>query len=1050
MLVLISSSVWAQKTVTGKVTDDAGVPVPGASVLIKGTSKGTATDFDGNYTIQANDGDSLEFSSVGFSTETKKVAGGGKSLVINVLLKEDVQQLDDVVVVGFGTQKKVNLTGAVSTVDSKALESRPVATVTEALQGVVAGLNIGTASTGGQLNASKNIDIRGTGTIGDGSASGPLVLIDGMEGNLNALNPDDIENISVLKDAAAASIYGSRAPFGVILITTKKGKAGRVSVNYSSNLRADSPIVRPKMVDSYTWALFFNDADVGGTQFSDEKLQQIKDFKEGRRSEYMFQNASGRWEIWDVGDWVPVANTNWIEEHWKKNSFSYEHNLSVNGGTEKTQYYLSANYLNRDGLFRYAPESFDRYTLMGKINTQLNDKLSIGYTTRFIRNNYDAPSYFSFNNGQFFHDIVRYWPIVPVKDPNGYYTDPSKVAHLQDGGRQKSEKDWLYMQLSAKYDILPNWDILAELNYRTYTAFDHVNNLAVYAYDVQRRPFTVHNQTTSVSEYAYKENFINPNIYSNYSLDLDSGHSFKLMAGFQSELLKNREFQAEKQDVITPNAPTLNTTGINDKVTKGGYGHWATAGFFGRINYNYKGRYLLELNGRYDGTSRFLRDQRWNFFPSVSAGWNIAQESFWEGLQDKVSTLKVRGSWGELGNQNTNNWYPFYSAMGYNPNSGNWILGERKPSVAVIPALISADLTWETIRSWNVGLDITALKNRLNFTFDYFQRTTLNMVGPAPELPQTLGIAVPKTNNADMISEGFEVNVSWRDKIGEDFSYGISLLLSDARQKVLKYPNPAKSIYDSQGRYMWYEGRYAGDIWGYTTIGIAKTQAEMDAHLANVKQNRLGSNWSAGDIMYADLNGDGEVSGGTRRVGDSGDLTIIGNNTPRYNFGINLDAAYKGFDVRIFLQGVGKRDYATGGSYFWGASGGKWQTLVFEEHLDYFRDDANHPLGLNTDSYYPRADWSGGRNQHTQTRYLQNAAYLRVKNLQVGYTIPQAFLEKTGIANLRVYVSGENIFTWTKLNKLYDPEMLGIGYNDEGMKTYPLSKTWSIGLSLTF
>lgn len=953
-----------------------------------------------------------------------------------------MQQLQEVVVVGFGTQKKVNLTGSVTSVDAKTLEARPVTTVTEALQGVVPGLNISTSNSGGQLNTTKNIDIRGAGTIGDGSTSGPLVLIDGMEGNINALNPNDIENISVLKDAAAASIYGSRAPFGVILVTTKKGKAGKVSVNYSSNVRADSPINRPKMVDSYTWALYFNDADVGGTQFSDEKLQQIKEFQEGKRTEYMFANPSGRWEVWDVHDLLPIANTNWIEEHYKKSSFSIEHNLSVNGGSEKTQYYLSANYLNRDGLFRYAPESFDRYTLTGKINTQINDKLSVGYNTRFIRQNYEAPSYLA-NNSVFFHDIIRYWPILPLKDPNGYYLSESKVSFLQDGGRQKSEKDWLYMQLSAKYNILDNWDIQAEFNYRTYNEFAHNDYLTVYGYDVARMPFVVHNQTSSVSEYAYKENFFNPNVYTNYFLNLDSGHNFKLMAGFQSELMKNRDLGASKQQIINPLVPTLNTTSEKDRVTAGGYGHWATAGFFGRINYDYKGRYLLELNGRYDGTSRFLKDQRWNFFPSVSAGWNIAQEDFWTPLKETVSTLKVRGSWGELGNQNTSNWYPFYSAMGYTPNAGQWILGETKPTVSSIPGLISANLTWETIRSWNLGLDLTALRNRLNFTFDYFERKTIDMVGPAPELPQTLGTTVPKTNNADMISSGFELSLSWRDKIGDDFNYGIGVLLSDARQKVLKYPNPSFALNQ------WYEGRYAGEIWGYTTIGIAKTQAEMDAHLANVKQNRLGSNWSAGDIMYADLNGDGEISSGENRLGKSGDLTIIGNSTPRYNFGINLDASYKGFDVKVFLQGVGKRDFAVGGSYFWGANGGKWQTVVFEEHLDYFRNDPSHPLGLNEDSYYPRADWGSGRNKYTQTRYLQNAAYMRLKNLQVGYTVPQDYLSKTGISNLRIYISGENILTFTKLSKLYDPEMLGIGYGSEGVKTYPLSKTWSLGLSLT-
>jgi len=1028
-------------SVKGTVTDESKLPMPGVSVVVKGTTHGTSTDIDGKYELQAKAGDVLEFSSVGYTTQTKKVVGGGKSYSLSVVLKESTQELSEVVVVGFGTQKKVNLTGSVSSVDSKAIESRPVATVTEALQGLVPGLNISTSGAGGQLDATKGFNIRGAGTIGAGSTSSPLVLIDGMEGNMNAINPNDIENISVLKDAAAASIYGSRAPFGVILITTKKGKSGKVTVHYSSNLRADSPIIRPKNADSYSWATYFNDADVGGTQFQDWKLQQIKDYQDGKIGQAMFKNSSGKWEAWDNHDLLPIANTDWLEEHYKKTYYSYEHNLSVSGGSDKSQYYLSTNYLNRDGLFKYAPENLDRYTLSGKVNTKVNDKLSVGYNVRFIRQNYEAPSYLG-HNAVFFHDIIRYWPIIPLKDPNGNFTRESKVPYLRDGGRKKSEKDWMYTQLSLNYNFTKNWDLHAEFNYRIYSEFYHQDNLTTYAKDAQNQPYIVDNETSSVYESGSKENFLNPNIYSNYHLNLESGHNFKFMTGFQSELLKSRALSGNKQNLINSSVPTLNTAS-GKETTNGGYNHWATAGFFGRVNYDYQGRYLLEINGRYDGTSRFLRDQRWSFFPSFSAGWNVAQEKFWEPYRDYVSTLKFRGSWGELGNQNTQNWYPLYTVMGYATSAGGWILGDKKPNVAWMPGLISSSYGWENVRSWNAGLDVTALKGRLNLNFDYFVRTTIGMIGPARELPHTLGAAVPKTNNADMESRGFELIVNWRDKIGEDFHYGIGLTLADSRQKILKYPNPSGSLST------WYEGRYDGEIWGYTTKGIAKTQEEMNEHLAKVNQTQLGSNWSAGDIMYEDLNGDGKISAGKNTLEDHGDLSIIGNQTPRYNYGITLDAAYKGFDFKIFLQGVGKRDYAVGGSYFWGANGGKWQTVVFKEHLDYFRNDPNHPLGLNLDSYYPRPDWGSGRNRQTQTRYLQNAAYMRIKNIQLGYTLPQEVSQKVGISNLRVYISGENIFTFTKLSKLYDPEMLGIGYGGEGSKTYPLSKTWALGLSLT-
>ena len=963
-----------------------------------------------------------------------------------MVLKENTQQLSEVVVVGFGTQKKVNLTGSVSSVDSKAIESRPVATVTEALQGLVPGLNISTSGAGGQLDATKGFNIRGAGTIGAGSSSSPLVLIDGMEGNMNAINPNDIENISVLKDAAAASIYGSRAPFGVILITTKKGKSGKVTVHYSSNLRADSPIIRPKNADSYSWATYFNDADVGGTQFQDWKLQQIKDYQDGKIGQAMFKNSSGKWEAWDNHDLLPIANTDWLEEHYKKTYYSYEHNLSVSGGSDKSQYYLSTNYLNRDGLFKYAPENLDRYTLSGKVNTKINDKLSVGYNVRFIRQNYEAPSYLG-HNAVFFHDIIRYWPIIPLKDPNGNFTRESKVPYLRDGGRKKSEKDWMYTQLSLNYNFTKNWDLHAEFNYRIYSEFYHQDNLTTYAKDAQNQPYIVDNETSSVYESGSKENFLNPNIYSNYHLNLESGHNFKFMAGFQSELLKSRALSGNKQNLINSSVPTLNTAS-GKETTNGGYNHWATAGFFGRVNYDYQGRYLLEINGRYDGTSRFLRDQRWSFFPSASLGWNVARESFWKKLGkfgEQVSEFKLRGSYGELGNQNTSNWYPFYQQMSVGTNNGNWLLKGDKTNTAYAPGLVASSLTWEKVASWNAGFDLTALKNRLKFTLELFSRKTYNMVGPAPELPPVLGTAPARINNTDMVSNGFEIVTSWKDKIGEDFSYGIKANLTDSRQKITKYPNKNNSL----GTYR--EGQYLGEIWGYETEGIAKTDAEMTEWLRTHDQSALGNNWAAGDIMYRDLNGDGKINGGSGTSDNPGDRKVIGNTTPRYNFGVQVELKYKNVDFSMFWQGTGKRDLTFNGSpYFKGANQNVWQSAGFKEHLDYFRpENTDSPFGPNVNSYYPRPTMDGGgKNFATQTRWIQDASYVRLKNLQIGYTFPKDIMKTIGINNLRIYLSADNVCTFTKLSEIFDPEANG-GSWGEG-KLYPLSRVISTGLSVTF
>lgn len=471
----------------------------------------------------------------------------------------------------------------------------------------------------------------------------------------------------------------------------------------------------------------------------------------------------------------------------------------------------------------------------------------------------------------------------------------------------------------------------------------------------------------------------------------------------------------------------------------GGYDTWTTAGFFGRLNYDYKGRYLLEANIRYDGSSRFLRENRWNWFPSFSAGWNIAQEAFWENLAQTVNTLKLRASWGELGNQNTDNWYPFYPTMTYKTNNGNWLVNNAKPNTAEQAPLVSALLTWERSRTWEIGLDWGAFNNRLTGSFGYFQRKTYDMVGPAMELPDVLGAKEPNTNNLDMTSKGWDLQISWRDMI-RDFSYGVSLTLSDNQITIDKYPNPSKDLGQT-----YYDGAKYGDIWGYTTVGIAGSQEEMDKHLANNDQSFLGSNWTAGDVMYKDLNGDGKVDRGEYTANDHGDLTVIGNSTPRYNFGLNLDAAWKGFDLKLFFQGTLKRDYMAGSATFWGATGtGKWQALGFKAHADYWTPD-------NKGAYYPRPDWNGGRNTNTQTRYLQNAAYCRLKNVTLGYTLPKSLTEKFYVENLRFFVSAENLFTITNFTDIADPELIGAGYGDGNLgKTYPLSKTVSFGLSVTF
>ncbi|MDO5664729.1 MAG: TonB-dependent receptor [Bacteroidia bacterium] len=1046
-------------TVKGTVKDDTGLEVVGATIIVEGNAAvGTTTDIDGNYTLNnvpANG--NLVFSYVGLTTQIVPING---RKAIDIVMATDAELLDELVVVGFGTQRKENLTGAVSTVSSKELTARPVNNVVEALQGAVPGMNISTGRNGGALNASQKFDIRGIGTIGAGSSVSPLVLIDGMEGDMNALNPNDIETISVLKDAAASSIYGSRAPGGVILITTKKGKSGKPSVNYNNSFRFLSPLNMPVAADSYSFALAINDMLGNGGQapmYSDKKLKQILEFQQGNSKQFMWERG-GRWNSFDDPerkDIMPTGNTDWLRTHFG-NSFTQEHSISVNGGNEATQYYLSGNYLGQGGLLVHGNDNKQRYAFTAKINAQLTNWANVGYTARFSRSDYDAPSFTGGNDihwNVFYFDMIRYWPTIPLKDPNGFYNEPSKINQIKDGGRERSQSDLLTQQLNIVLEPIKDWKTHIELNYRTGTTFTHREWLTAYAYDVNKIPYAIANEVDGVSEYGARSNFFNPNIYTEYTKMLGEGHNLKGLLGFQAEVYKNRDINASQNTIIS-GVPTLNTTSLNPK-TSGGFGHWATAGFFGRINYDYMGRYLLEANLRYDGTSRFLRDKRWNWFPSFSAGWNIAREAFFEDYTDTMSNLKLRASWGQLGNQNTDNWYPFYHTIEYNRDNegrfkqGDWLLNGERPNIAFEGGLVSSLLTWERTQTLNVGLDLSMFRNRLNMNFDWFQRKSLDMVGPAPELPNILGKNPPSVNNLDMTSKGWEIQLNWRDKI-KDFSYGATLSLSDNSVVIDKYANPSRSFWNKDNEVMYYSGAKHGDIWGYETVGIAKTDAEMQAHLAsmaNGAQNSLGSNWGVGDIMYKDINGDGKIDFGRKTLDEPGDVKIIGNSTPRYNFGLNLDFAYKGFDLKIFTQGTLKRDYMPGGgtTIFWGAVG-YWQANFFKEHLDYFRPEGTTSgLGANVNGYYPRP-LENGRNRNPQTRYLQNAAYARIKNITLGYTLPASLTQKFSVANLRIFVSGENLFTITKL-KMYDPETIGVGGWDGS--TYPLSKTFSCGLSVT-
>lgn len=1025
-------------TVKGTVKDSYGQSIIGAGITVQGTTKGTITDLDGNFILKnISEKSVLKISYMGFQSQTITVTSN-KDLTI--ILKEDSELLDEVVVVGYGTQKKVNLTGAVGMVKAEALESRPVQNVAQALQGVVPGLNFSVNNSGGELDNSLNFNIRGGGTIGDGSSSSPLVLIDGIEGNMNTLNPNDIESVSVLKDAASASIYGARAAFGVILITTKDGKDGKTKVNYTFNTRFADATNLPKMMDSHQFAQYYNAAAANSGQskiFSDDIMDRIKQYQAGTLKDGTeWNNTVGNWKVY-VG---PNANTDWFKTFYKNWVPSTEHNVSISGGSEKIQYHVSGSYLNQKGLLKFGEDKFNRFTFNGKFTAILNEWATLKYNSKFTREKFKKPSYVGAYNPYFFHNIARRWPTNPIYDNNGFLMPSMEVIDMKDGGTYKKEVDYNTQQAALILEPIKDWKINIEGSIRTMTYFNHWDQLQTY-YHNNKSELVPMGTNSSTHESTSKENYYTTNMYSSYFKQL-GGHYVRVMGGFNAELTKNRNLSGSKNTLISQSVTAINAATVDPKIY-GGYNHNSVCGFFGRVNYNFQEKYLLEVNGRYDGSSRYVGSKRWGFFPSVSAGWNISHEDFFKDFGDntQIETLKFRGSWGKLGNMNTKSWYPFYQTMPTGSDY-NWLVDGNRINYASTPGLISMNNTWEAIETVDFGLDLGAFNNRLTGSFDWFLRKTNDMIGPAPDLSASLGTSVPKVNNCDMKSYGFEIEIGWRDHIN-DFQYGVKLVMSDSQQEVTRYPNESMDI----GRY--YNGRKFGEIWGLTTIGIAQTDAEMNEHLSRVDQASLGSNWQAGDIMYKDMNGDGKISSGDNTKGNSGDYSIIGNSTPRYNYGITLDAAWKGFDFRCFLQGVAKRDYWTPGPYMWGANGqSMWQAAGFKEHWNFWRPEGD-PLGANTNAYYPRVAFNGGKNTKKQTRYLQNAAYIRVKNIQLGYTLPRDITSMIGLTGVRVYVSGDNLLTFTSMSDIFDPEALGGLWGNSG-KLYPLQKVISLGVNVNF
>ncbi|WP_394364522.1 SusC/RagA family TonB-linked outer membrane protein [Prevotella heparinolytica] len=1041
-------------SVTGSVTDKNNQePIIGASVLVEGTTNGTITNADGEFTLSGvPSGGTIVVSYIGYTTQ--RIAVNGKTR-LTIALAEDTEMLDEVVVVGYGVQKKVNLTGSVSAVKGDALERRPVADATQSLQGLVPGLMVSNSGTG-RPGSSGTLTLRGQGNL-DNTAN-PYILVDGVEMNLSDVNPNDIESISVLKDAAASAIYGARAAYGVILVTTKKGEDGKARINYQGTVGWSAPTVLPDMVDSYSFAKYWNDGctNAGSPRlYSEEKMALLQQYIKDPSSVNPWaelpanSNMNPAFENSELG----VGNVDYFDLHYKDWAFKQNHNVSLSGGGKKAQYYVSGGYYSEDGILRYAKMDFSRYNLTANVNSQITDWLKLKVNTKFMHSDTDTP----FGDGGisegFYHSLARFRPTVSVIDPNGHFTELSMIPYLQSGTYTTTARDRLSLTTGFEVQPLKNWFIFFDYTYKQMNMEYEALNVSplIYAADGvstskgQRSELGMSPDGKFTRSYA-RTRYQTINFYTNYLFSLADKHNFTLMGGYQEEDNSYSYMKNAITGLYSTATPNVGM-GTGDKVVVDTRNGWATRGFFGRINYDYDGRYLVEVNGRYDGSSRFAPDHRWGFFPSASLGWNINRERFMESLTDVVSNLKLRASYGLLGNQAGAALYTFAATMELNGGLGGYIFNDGRHIYTKAPLVVNPATTWEKVESKNIGLDFGFFGNSLTGSFDLFQRDTKDMLGPGEDFPDFFGADAPKTNNARMRNRGWELTLNYRGKIGKDIDYSIGGMLSDATAEVTEYVNPKGS--DPAGS--WYKGRKVGEIWGYRADGLIQTQAEADEYNQKYDLKYIsGKPWTPGDVKYRDLNGDNKIDRGTNSLeGGMGDMTIIGNTTPRYQYTINGSISYKGLTLSAMFQGVGKRDYnAGGGVYFWG-SGPYAQVTVFKEHMDYWRED-------NKDAYFPKPyiHSAGGVDpfqQKTKTvsdRYIQSAAYCRLKNLTLSYDIPQRWTQKIGMQKVQVFFSGENLLTFTPLMGMFDPEAVftSNSYTGEGGKNYPMNKVVSFGL----
>lgn len=1036
-------------TVRGKIVDSSGESVIGANVKEDGSSNGTITDLDGNFTLTVKKGATLAVTYIGYQPQKMKAASQ-----MSIKLKEDALALDEVVVVGFGTQKKVNLTGAVASVSAEALENKPVANIGQALQGVIPNLNV--SATTAQPNEVPTFNVRGgtsmaqndkgTWEIKNGS---PLILVDGVqmdETYLSMLNPNDIESISLLKDAASAAIYGARATYGVLLVTTKTGKKDqKANVTYNFNMQWNTPSHRPDIMDAYTIQLAANQLTrlTGGTvsSFSETLLEAKKAWRDDPQNApaWIYNEGSATKFAWVrsmnpydevVRDWTPMQ----------------KHTVSITGGTSKTRYYISLGYQRQEGMYKINTDAQNRFNGMMSLDTDINKWFKISAKMSYNASTYDEP-YLNPQKGTLWGAMmgeVNRNICSPIQtsatDPQpGMWTD-NVLGWLAYGATRDTRRNNAVFNVTPTVTLLPGWTVKAELSYRPDEYFQKiVVPTREYVVDDWTSIVKTHTDPSRVEETVTHADSYTINAYTNFDRAFGK-HNLGAVLGFNQEWYVYRKTYGKAEGILNTSLPMINTA-TGNQYSGDNANHWAIRGAFARLNYAFDNRYLIEFNGRYDGTSRFPKNDRFKFFPSVSAGWRISEEKFMENTRSWLDNLKLRGSWGSLGNQNVDN-YAYIAEYG-KVDYVAWNMGGTRPMGISPSGLVSPSLTWETATTLDFGIDAAFFNNRLDFSFDWYSRETKDILMSGDKYPAVMGVSAPKKNSGILKTNGWELSLKWQDRLNNGLRYDVSFVLSDYITKVKRFSgNPNKSLSTL------YDGKVMGEIWGYRCDGILQeSDFDIDENgkyiLKGASQTDLNSTWYPGDLRFADLGGkkgedenksdagpDGKVSNGENTVYNSGDLRVLGNNTPRFRFGLNGNVFWKNFSLNVFFQGVAKRDVFISNSMLFGGSDSAGNFDTFK----------NSWTPENTNAKYHM--YARGQNLTTNSRYIYNGAFLRLKTLAVGYTLPRQWTEKLTLNTVRVNLSGYNLFEITGVPDVFDPESI--------QSAYPMMRSVAVGVQINF